>query len=109
MVNLGFHFLRGIDRSSQDGRFNQSVNQSKESPAERRACAAIFASEFESAQLQIQIEPLLDRKLISHVKSQSKSRTTKMNFEPANFLEVLTQKCFQPIRSKRFARDESLK
>src|SRR5882724_5529499 len=73
MVNLGFHFLRGIDRSGQDGRINQSVNQSKESPAERRACAAIFASEFESAQLQIQIEPLLDRKLISHVKSQSKS------------------------------------
>src|SRR5260370_7631498 len=58
MVNIRFRFLRGGDRRSQDWGLNQSVNQSEESPAERRAGAAAFSSQFESPELQIQIDPL---------------------------------------------------
>src|SRR6266849_7274462 len=109
MVNIRFRFLRGGDRRSQNWGLNQSVNQSEESPAERRAGAAAFSSQFESAELQIQIEPLFDWEPISTGNSQAISRATEMDFKRTNFLKVLKQKCFEPIRAKRFLNGEMLK
>src|SRR6266851_1603072 len=81
MMNFGFRFLRGGDRLSQNWRLNQSVNQSEESTAERRARAAAFSSKFESAELHIQIEPLFEWEPISTGNSQWISRATEMDFE----------------------------
>src|SRR6266849_8626079 len=109
MMNFGFRLLCGNDRRSQNWGLNQSVNQSEESPAERRAGAAAFSSQFESAELQIQIEPLFDWEPISTGYSQAISRATEMDFKRTNFLKVPKQKCFEPIRAKRFLNGEILK
>src|SRR5258708_35112190 len=89
MMILVSGLWRGGDRRSQNWRLNQSVNQLEESPAERRAGAAVFSSQFESAGLHIQIEPLFDWKPISTGNSLSISRATEMDFERTNFLKVL--------------------
>src|SRR6266404_1498996 len=90
MMNVGFRLLRGGDRRCQNWRLNQSVNQSEESPAERRARTAAFSSKFESAELQIQIAPPFDWEPISTGNSQSISRATEMDFERHDFLEVFS-------------------
>src|SRR5260370_440600 len=90
MMNVGFRFLRGGDRHSQNWLLNQSINQSEESPAERRAGAAAFSSKFESAVLHIQIEPLFDWEPILTGNSQSISRATEIDFQRTNFLKVLS-------------------
>src|SRR4030095_282343 len=89
MMNIGFRLLRRIDRCSQKWLLNQSVYQSKEATAERRARVAVFPSEFESAQLHIQIKPLFDSEPIWSCDSQSISCATEMNFERTDFLKVL--------------------
>src|SRR5258708_9667489 len=109
MMNVSFRLLRGVDRRSQNWRLNQSVNQPEESPAERRARATVFASEFESAELHIQIEPLFDWEPISNPNSQLMSRATEMNFERTNFVKILSQKRFERICAERFLGGESLK
>jgi hypothetical protein len=78
-------------------------------PAKRRARAAAFASEPEGAELQIQIEPLFDWEPIANPNSQPMSRATEMNFEQANFVKILSQKCFKRICAERFLSGESLK
>src|ERR1700730_13211930 len=94
MMNVTFRLLCGVDCCSQNWRLSQSVNQSEKTAAERRARAAAFASEFESAELHIQIEPLFDWEPISNPNSQPISRATEMNFERTNFVKILKQKCF---------------
>src|SRR5258707_3083654 len=89
VMNVGFRLLRRGNRRFQNRRLNQSVNQSEESPAERRARAAAFSRKFESAELHIQIDPPFDWEPISTGNSQSISRATEMDFERTNFLKVL--------------------
>src|SRR5258707_927092 len=108
MMNVGLGFLRGEYRCTQNWRLSQSVNQSQESSAERRARAAAFPSKFDSAQPHIQIEPLCDREAIS-TSSQPISRAAEINFKQTDFMKILKQKCFKPLRAERFLGGESLK
>src|SRR5258708_39167226 len=108
MMNVGFRLLRGGDSRCQIRRLNQSVNQSEESPAERRARGAVFSSQLEGAELHIQIDPPFDWEPISTGNSQSISRATEMDFERPDFLEIFSYKCFKPISAKRFFAGESL-
>src|SRR5436190_19692699 len=109
MMSVGFRCVGGGNRRHQNWRLNHSVNQSEESTAERRARAAAFASEFESAAMRIQTKPLRDRELIVTGNSQPISCPTEMNFERTDFFKVLSQKCFKPISAERLLNDQSLK